>query len=180
VAATTVVAAPSGRLPAVAPSPGHAPAAGTHGHHCAPAGCPIGLPTAEESRALADEADRIVTRFAHDATPLGRACHALGTAMRAHVGDVRMLAYMWRVPDRDGRLAPVTGDAHRVEPTAGAGTVHIARGFDPLNPDRGLPAILETARHEFAHLNGSGQAEAWGLDAAAQLANACGPAADGI
>jgi hypothetical protein len=139
-------------------------------------GCSIGPPTAEEYDALVGEADRIVARFADDASPLGRACHALGATMRARAGDVRMLPYMWRVPDRDGQLAPVTGDAHRIEPVAGLGTVHIARGFDPLNPERGLPAILETARHEFAHLNGAGQSEGWGLDAAAQLADACGAA----
>jgi hypothetical protein len=61
-----------------------------------------------------------------------------------------------------------------VEPTAGVGRVHIARGFDALNPDRGLPAIVETARHEFAHLMGMGRSERWGQDEGARLAAACG------
>jgi len=78
--------------------------------------------------------------------------------------------------DPDGNLAPVTGDAHLVEPEAGAGRVHIARGFDALNPARGIPAIVETARHEFAHLNGMGRRELWGIDDGARLAAACGPA----
>jgi hypothetical protein len=85
-----------------------------------------------------------------------------------------MLPVMWRVPDPDGKLAAVTGDAHDVEPAAGAGRVHIARGFDALNPHRGLAAIVATARHEFAHLNGMGRRERWGLDEAAQLAVSCG------
>ncbi len=55
--------------------------------------------------------------------------------------------------------------------------MHIARGYDALNPDRGLTAIVQTARHEFAHLNGMGRREAWGLDEGAQLATACGASA---
>jgi hypothetical protein len=98
--------------------------------------------------------------------------------MRARVDEVRMLPLMWRAPDPDGNLAAVTGDAHGVEPEAGAGRVHIARGFDALNPDRGLPAIVETARHEFAHLTGMGRREAWGLDEGARLALACGASAE--
>ena len=98
--------------------------------------------------------------------------------MAAQVGDVRMLAFMWREEDEDGFLSPVTGDAHRAEAVPGSGRVHIARGFDRLNPDRGIPAILQTARHEFAHLNGAPQREAWldarRVDAAAHLAAACG------
>jgi hypothetical protein len=120
------------------------------------------------------EADRLRAHYAADTTALGRECRALGEAMRAGAGDVRMLAYMWRAPDPDGNLAAVTGDAHRTAPVAGDGTVHIARGYDTLNPDRGLPAILETARHEFAHLNGAQQVDG-GFDVAAQLATVCGP-----
>ena len=96
----------------------------------------------------------------------------------ARLGDVRMIDYMWRAADEDGQIAPVTGDAHRVEVVAGTGTVHIARGFDALNPDRGLDAILNTARHEFAHLIGMPQSEGWHVDAAAELAAACGPASE--
>lgn len=143
-------------------------------HACAPAACTLEPPTAAEADALAAEADRLLAHYAGDPTPLGRECRALGGTMRDRAGDVRMLAYMWRAPDVDGDLAPVTGDAHTVEAAQGAGRVHIARGFDALNPDRGLPAILQTARHEFAHLNGLRQAEGWGVDAAAQLATACG------
>jgi hypothetical protein len=62
-----------------------------------------------------------------------------------------------------------------VEPAAGTGRVHIARGYDALNPERGLPAILQTARHEFAHLNGMEQRERWGVDEGAQLAADCAP-----
>ena len=79
-----------------------------------------------------------------------------------------------RAADPDGNVGPVTGDAHTVELAAGTGIVHIARGYDALNPDRGLAAILQTARHEFAHLNGLRQNEG-GFDEAAQLATACGP-----
>jgi hypothetical protein len=94
--------------------------------------------------------------------------------MRARAGEVRMITYMWRAVDPEGNLAAVTGDAHRVEAMPGTGRVHIARGYDALNPDRGLPAIVQTARHEFAHLNGSSQVERWGLDEAARLAAECG------
>lgn len=154
--------------------PAHAPA-----HACAPAACTLARPTPAEFAALADEANRLLARYAGDSTLEGRQCHTLGAAMQAGAADVRMLAYMWRAPDPFGHLAPVTGDAHPTEPDAGAGRVHIARGFDTLNPDRGLAAILQTARHEFAHLvahqRGWRQPEGWGADAAEQLATACGP-----
>jgi hypothetical protein len=150
-----------------------------HGSGCAPAACALEPPTPDELEAIVAEADRLLARYADDATPLGRECHALGATMRARVGEVRMLPVMWRAVHPDGYLASVTGDAHRVEPAAGAGRVHIARGFDALNPDRGLPAIVETARHEFAHLNGLAQGEPWGFDAGAQLATACGASVEG-
>jgi hypothetical protein len=146
-------------------------------HPCAPAQCTLARPTPAESAAVIADADRILGDFAGDETPLGRECRALGAAMKARAADVRMLEYMWRAADPDGTLAPVTGDAHTVEPAAGAGRVHIARGFDPLNPDRGLPAILHTARHEFAHLAGARQGAGWRVDMAEQLASACGPTA---
>jgi hypothetical protein len=146
-----------------------------HGQPCAPASCALATPTPAERDALLAEADRLLTRYADDDSPLGRQCHALGDSMRVHAADVRMIAYMWREIDEEGDLAPVTGDAHRVEPVPGSGLVHIARGFDALNPDRGLPAILQTARHEFAHLNGAPQSQVWRIDVAAQLAVACGP-----
>lgn len=155
--------------------PTGAPAAPALGHGCPAAACPLAAPTDAESAALAAEADRLLARYVGDSTTLGRGCHALGVTMRARAADVRMLPYMWRVPDPDGLPAPVTGDAHPAEVEPGTGRVHIARGYDALNPDRGLAAILETARHEFAHLNGLGQREGWGLDAAEQLAAACAP-----
>ena len=142
---------------------------------CDPAWCRLVRPTAAELDAIVAEADRLLARYADDRTPLGRQCHALGVTMKARAGDVRMLEYMWRAVDPYGKLAPVTGDAHAAEAVAGAGLVHIARGFDALNPDRGLPAILQTARHEFAHLNGVGRDDSWGVDTAAQIATACGP-----
>ncbi|HEY0776854.1 MAG TPA: hypothetical protein VGD56_02705 [Gemmatirosa sp.] len=141
---------------------------------CNPAWCTLSAPTGVELAAILAEADRLVARYATDSTALGRQCHALGVTMQAHAGDVRMISYMWRETDADGQVVPVTGDAHLLERPAGTGTVHIARGYDALNPDRGLPAILQTARHEFAHLNGAPQREG-GVDAAAQLATACGP-----
>jgi hypothetical protein len=140
---------------------------------CAPAACALEPPTPAERDAIVAEADRLLARYADAATTLGGQCRALGEAMRGRVGEVRMLPTMWRAPDPEGNLSAVTGDAHGVEPEAGAGRVHIARGFDPLNPDRGLPAIVETARHEFAHLIGMGRREAWGMDEGAQLAVAC-------
>jgi hypothetical protein len=146
-----------------------------HGQPCAPASCALAAPTAAEFQALVAEADRLLARYADDDSPLGRQCHALGASMQAHAADVRMIAYMWREVDEEGDLAPVTGDAHRIEAVPGSGRVHIARGYDALNPDRGLPAILQTARHEFAHLNGAPQSEVWHIDVAAQLATACGP-----
>lgn len=144
-------------------------------HACAAATCALGRPTTAELDALVAEANRILARYANDSTPLGRQCYALGVAMRAGTADVRMLPYMWRAAEPDGTLAPVTGDVHPADVAAPTGAVHIARGFDPLNPDRGLSAILQTARHEFAHLTGARQTTAWGLDAAARLATACGP-----
>jgi hypothetical protein len=158
------------------------PADPVHGG-CAPVACTLELPTPDERRAILAEADRLVARYADDTTALGGQCRALGTAMRERIGDVRMLPVMWRAIDPDGNLAAVTGDAHLVEPSTGAGRVHIARGYDLLNPERGLDAIVETARHEFAHLIGMGRAERFGLDEGALLAAACasdaaaGPAA---
>lgn len=153
---------------------GPPPAPPLPAHACGPAACLLERPTAVEFDALVAEANRMVARYAGDPTPLGQQCAALGATMRARATDVRMLPYLWRATDPEGNLAPVTGDAHPVEVPAGTGLVHIARGFDALNPDRGLPAILQTARHEFAHLNGLQQREGWGIDAAAQLATACG------
>ena len=166
-------------LATTAATPPFGSAGPLHGGGCAPATCTLEPPTPTELRAIVAEADRLLARYADDATPLGRQCHALGATMRAGVGQVRMLPVMWRAVDSEGNLAAVTGDAHRVEPTPGAGRVHIARGFDALNPDRGLSAIVQTARHEFAHLNGVGQREPWGLDGGAQLATACGPPDEG-
>jgi hypothetical protein len=161
-------------LAAVAPAPAAAPAP-LHGTACAPAACALEAPTPQERAALLAESDRLSARWADDTTALGRDCRALGTTMRARLAEVRMLPVMWRMPDEDGFLAPVTGDAHTVEPQPGAGRVHIARGYDTLNPDRGLDAILETARHEFAHLNGMGRRQRWGVDEGANLAIACAP-----
>ena len=142
---------------------------------CDPAWCRLVRPTAAEFEAIVAEADRLLARYAADQTPLGRQCYALGAIMKERAGDVRMIEYMWRAVDPYGKLAPVTGDAHVTEVIAGTGLVHIARGFDALNPDRGIGAILQTARHEFAHLNGVGRDERWGVDTAAQVATACGP-----
>jgi len=142
---------------------------------CDPTWCRLVRPTAAELTAIVDDANRMLATYADDWSPLGRQCHALGAAMKARADDVRMIEYMWRAEGIDGRSAPVTGDAHRIEAVPGTGLVHIARGFDPLNPDRGLRAIVQTARHEFAHLNGLLQDESWGVDAAANVATACGP-----
>jgi hypothetical protein len=145
---------------------------------CAPAACALEPPTSDEILAIVAEGNRLLARYVEDSTETGRQCRALGATMRAHVGEVRMLPVMWRAVDPEGNLAAVTGDAHLVEPAPGAGRVHIARGFDALNPDRGLAAIVETARHEFAHLNGMGRREQWGLDEGARLAAACAPESD--
>ena len=147
-----------------------------HGSACNPAWCTLARPTAAEFAAIVADADRMLARYADDHTQLGRQCYALGATMKARAADVRMIDYMWRAEDADGNIGPVTGDAHPRELAAGTGTVHIARGYDALNPDRGLPAILQTARHEFAHLNGLRQSEG-GFDEAAQLATTCGPPA---
>jgi len=160
---------------AAAAAPPAGPVGPLHGSGCAPAVCMLEPPTAEERAAIAAEAERLLWRYADDATTLGRQCRALGATMRSRLGEVHMLPVMWRAPDPEGNLAAVTGDAHVVEPTAGAGRVHIARGFDALNPDRGLPAIVETARHEFAHLIGMGRGERFGLDEGALLAAECAP-----
>ena len=158
----------AGLLPAGTPAAPRATA-------CDPAWCRLAPPTAAEFDAIVADANRMLATYAGDPTPLGRRCYALGATMKARAGDVRMIDYMWREPDLYGKLAPVTGDAHQAEVAAGAGLVHIARGYDPLNPDRGLAAILQTARHEFAHLNGLGQNEGWDVDVATQVATACGP-----
>jgi hypothetical protein len=146
-------------------------------HPCAASWCAPRRPSPADSAAIADEAARLLARYAGDPTPLGRQCHALGAAIRAGAAeDVRMVAYMWRAPDPDGRVGIVAADAHRVEPAAGAGRVHVARGVDPLNPDRGLAAVLQSVRHEFAHLAGARQGDGWAADAGERLATACGPA----
>ena len=51
------------------------------------------------------------------------------------------------------------------------------RGVNPL-VYWGLRAILQTARHEFAHLAGAPQSAVWRVDVAARLATACGPPED--
>ncbi len=163
-------------VPAHPRRPAPAPPHTTGGHGCAAAACALARPSAAEVAAIVADADRMLARHAGDTTALGRECRALGAAMRAGVGEVRMLAHAWRAPDPEGHLAPVTGDAHTVEPSAGAGRVHIARGFDALNPDRGLAAIAQTARHEFAHLAGARQGASWEVDLGDQLATACGGA----
>lgn len=142
---------------------------------CDPAWCRLSRPTAAELDAIVAEATRLLHTYADDHTPLGQQCFELGATMSARAADVRMIEFMWRAPDLRGNLAAVTGDAHAVEAVPGTGLVHIARGFDALNPDRGIPAILQTARHEFAHLNGLAQTEGWEVDAAADVARACGP-----
>ena len=141
---------------------------------CNPAWCTLARPTPAEFDAIIAEADRLITTYGGTQTTLGRQCLALGATMKAHAGDVRMIEYMWRATDPEGNIGPVTGDAHLVESVGGTGTVHIARGYDPLNPNRGMPAVLQTARHEFAHLNGAREREG-GVDAAEQLATACAP-----
>lgn len=145
-----------------------------HARACNPAWCALARPTPAEYAAIVADADRMLATYAADTTALGRQCHALGGTMRERADDVRIVDYMWREADPDGTVGPVTGDAHPRELAAGTGTVHIARGYNALNPDRGLPAILQTARHEFAHLTGQRQ-RAGGFDAAAWLATACGP-----
>jgi hypothetical protein len=162
-------------LAATAATPPSRSAGPVHGGGCAPAACVLEPPTPDERRAIVAEADRLLARYAADTTSIGQQCRALGATMRSRADEVHMLPVMWRAPDPEGNLAAVTGDAHQVEPTPGAGRVHIARGFDTLNPDRGLPAIVATARHEFAHLNGMGRRERWGLDEGALLASACAP-----
>lgn len=166
---------PLALLLATAAAPPAGSAAGlVHGSGCAPGACELEPPSAVERDAVRREAERLVAYYATDDSPLGRQCLALGATMGARLDEVRMLPLMWRAQDPEGNLAAVTGDAHGVEPEAGAGRVHIARGFDTLNPDRGLPAIVETARHEFAHLIGMGRREQFGQDEGAQLALACG------
>lgn len=176
----SVIAVPASRRPALYAAALFAAATAPtdpvrHGHGCEAAWCTLTRPTDVELTAIVDDADRILARYATDSTALGRQCAALGATMKARAADVRMLPYMWRVADADGRLMPVTGDAHPVETVAGSGAVHVARGYDALNPDRGLPAIVQTTRHEFAHLSGAPQSEGWGLDIAAALAVACAP-----
>ena len=169
------VAAGAGRVPERVPERVAALApAGAGARVCNPARCTLARPTATEYAAIVADADRMLATYAADTSALGRQCYALGRTMRERAGDVRIVDYMWREVDADGNVGPVTGDAHPRELAAGTGTVHIARGYNPLNPDRGLPAILQTARHEFAHLNGLRQNEG-GFDAAAWLATACGP-----
>src|SRR4051794_27956923 len=72
---------------------------------CAPSACTLELPTAEERRAMLDEADRLAARYGSDSSSLGRQCRALGATMRARLDDVRMLPVMWRAPDPEGHLA---------------------------------------------------------------------------
>jgi hypothetical protein len=151
--------------------------AAVDGHGCRPTTCTLERPREEELRAIVADADRMLATYGGDTTVLARQCVAVAATMKSHSDDVRMLPFMWRAQTPTGELAPVTGDAHTVVADTAAGTVHIARGFDALNPDRGLPAIIETARHEFAHLTGSRQSDG-GFDVAAQLARACGPGAD--
>lgn len=58
--------------------------------------------------------------------------------------------YSWWGQNRDtGEWQKVAGDYH-----PGAEQIHIARGYDELNPDRGPVARAETLRHEFAHAMG--------------------------
>lgn len=144
-------------------------------HPCAAAWCAPTRPTPADSAAIAGEADRLLSRYAADTSALGRACRAIGAAMRDHAAeDVRMVAFMWHAADADGLVGRVAGDAHTVEPAPGAGRIHVARGVDPLNPDRGLDAVLASVRHEYAHLAGARQGGPWAADAAEEIAAGCG------
>ena len=59
--------------------------------------------------------------------------------------------------------------APRPEPISRSETpASIPRPDDPRAELRSVAAILQTARHEFAHLNGLAQTEGWAGDAAAQ------------
>lgn len=84
---------------------------------------------------------------------------------------MRTTPYMWR--NDNGSLA--AGDTHPSEPESGAGLIHIASGFNPMNPERPIGDALETVRHEIGHfvLN-LPQGSTPATDPAGILARQCG------
>ena len=114
--------------------------------------------------AALEEATRLQNSFG-----FGEECHQIGIEIQRVVSND--LAY--QVPYAfvgDGGLK-ADGDFHR---DAGLpDQVHIAAGWDEINPARGLPWIVESFRHEAAHAIGRHHPDSY------RLAQDCGPNAGG-
>lgn len=95
--------------------------------------------------------------------PAGDECHAIGQLITANVTEVRWNPYSW---------AGAVADYHTSEPAPGAGRVHVAYGYNELNPDMGHEWRLNRVVHEFAHWNGAPQTGPDG-DPAAATARRC-------
>ena len=116
-----------------------------------------------------DEAQRL-----QSANPPGSQCYLLGQYMQQNISSYRTTPFDFTDP-ATGKSAG--GDSHKTEPAPGAGTMHIAVGYNSLNPWKGWPAELELYRHEAAHLAFNlGQSDAMGNDPAELVAQQCGPA----
>lgn len=78
---------------------------------------------------------------------------------------------MWRINDS----TVSGGDFHDVEPSPGAGTVHIALAYLRAPYDaRPLDDVILNVIHEFGHMLGPlPQVDASGLDPAIAFANRC-------
>ena len=131
--------------------------------------CELDPLTPALTQAILAEADRLINAWPADDT-----CNTSGHAMADNINLIRTTPFGWDDPAQ-GKL--VGGDYHRAEPSPGAGRVHVAIGYDSLNPDRGNAEILSTLRHEFAHFVGLPQGPAEGPDPAQLMAERCAGAA---
>lgn len=93
--------------------------------------------------AVNTEAERLKNQF-----PPTDQCYQIGQGMIDNIGLIRTTPYMWRDPNNDQLAA---GDSHSSEPSPGAGVIHVALGFDLLNPNREIGDVLKAVEHEMGH-----------------------------
>ena len=120
---------------------------------------------AADLRLLAlEEATRLKSQFG-----FSNDCHQIGIAIEQIVQQNRVYEVPYRFVDPvSGNTA--TGDFHPAVQEL-PDEVHISRGWDALNPDRGPDAIKETFRHELAHSIGVHHSSIPTTD---QVASLCG------
>ena len=121
--------------------------------------------TQTEVDSIVAEANRLINQW-----PASDSCHRIGEMILASLNQLRMVQYSWR--NAHGQL--IGGDYHPEGSIAGRfGRVHIAAGYDTLNPSYSRSQIDESVRHEFGHWLGLPQSDPNGLDPAQALSQRC-------